>query len=307
MISNFVLIIGAMKSGTTTLYDYLRKHPQIATGLEKEPGFFAFEEKWALGIDWYESQFNYDPSQHAYALDASTDYTKHPFCKDVVWRLKASAPRRFKLIYIMRHPLRRIESHAWHVEHTKQEVGRCFSPRKTHSFDAGISPVSIAISRYAYQIDIFSECFEKDELLLLTLEQLAREPQVVLRRVCEFLAIESTILGQISLKSNVADSSLPQPLFKNLYRYWGALHRFAALRQFAKMVVPKSVRAHFYEIAKIQEGRFRLNKGEESGITAVLMPDLVRLRDRYGIDAEKEWGIPLQPIASDRTITGCRS
>src|SRR6185437_9238816 len=124
MIPRFVLIIGAMKSGTTTLYSYLKTHPQIATGPNKEPGFFAFEEKWALGFEWYESQFNFERQIHACALEATTDYTKYPFCKEVVNRLKASAPRQFKLIYIMRHPLRRIESHARHTQRTGREVGQ---------------------------------------------------------------------------------------------------------------------------------------------------------------------------------------
>ena len=44
MIPQYVLIIGAMKSGTTTLYDYLARHPQLASSKRKEPGFFALKE-----------------------------------------------------------------------------------------------------------------------------------------------------------------------------------------------------------------------------------------------------------------------
>ncbi len=40
MIPNFVLIIGAMKSGTTTLYDYLAQHPQIAPAAREGTGIF---------------------------------------------------------------------------------------------------------------------------------------------------------------------------------------------------------------------------------------------------------------------------
>ena len=245
MIPNFVLIIGAMKCGTTTLYDYLRQHPQIASGSDKEPGFFAFEEKWALGFEWYESQFEYNQGRHRYALEASTDYTKHPFCKDVVERLKASAPRQFKLIYIMRHPLRRIESHAHHAASTKREVGQCLSPRKTHSLDAGISPVSMAISRYAYQIDRFKEYYDKGDLLLLTLEQLAREPHVVLGKVCNFLNIDPLACDKTSLKSNATNfGSLSRPMRQNLYPLWQSLSSIATLRTVTKTVVPQSVRAN---------------------------------------------------------------
>jgi hypothetical protein len=37
------LIIGAMKSGTTALYHYLRQHPQVYMSPKKEPRFFALE------------------------------------------------------------------------------------------------------------------------------------------------------------------------------------------------------------------------------------------------------------------------
>lgn len=65
MIKNYVLIIGAMKSGTTTLFDLLSAHPAIAPCSLKEPGFFAFEDRWAEGFAWYESLFDFDPEQHA--------------------------------------------------------------------------------------------------------------------------------------------------------------------------------------------------------------------------------------------------
>ena len=37
------LVIGAGKSGTTSLYNYLRQHPQIFMSPTKEPNFFALE------------------------------------------------------------------------------------------------------------------------------------------------------------------------------------------------------------------------------------------------------------------------
>ncbi len=297
MISDYVLIIGAMKSGTTTIYDYLKRHPEIATGRWKEPGFFAFEEKWALGFDWYEALFSFDPARHRYALDGSTDYTKHPFCKDVVERLKASAPRRFKLIYIMRHPLRRIESHAQHTERTRREIGQCPSPRKTHSLDAGVSPVSLAISRYAYQLDWYAEYFDKGELLLLTLEQLIRDPRAVYARICQFLDIAPLPLpDDAALASNVGRSPASARPLRALHPLWAKIEKTETAQRAARMLIPRALRAR---IAKKTgawtqaEGRFRLNADEVRALTDALSPDLRRLRDRYGIDIAKEWAIEL--------------
>lgn len=293
MIPNFVIIIGAMKSGTTTLYDHLKRHPKIATGWNKEPGFFAFEEKWALGHQWYESQFDFDERVHTYALDATTDYSKHPFCKDIVARLKASSPRRFKLIYIMRHPLRRIESHARHAERTGHEVGQFPSPRHTHSLDSGISPVAIAASRYAHQIDQYSEYYERGDLLLLTLESFAKEPKATITSVCKFLDISPLPLQNISLKSNVAEEHNAAPVWRRLYPTWQSLKQVTPLQMLATLT-PNFMRAGLSSTLKAwsgPQGRFHLNAAESKAIVGDLAPDLRRLKDRYGIDPLKEWGI----------------
>ncbi len=46
-------IIGAAKAGTTSLYDALRRHPQVFLSVEKEPAFFCDDEYFRRGNDWY--------------------------------------------------------------------------------------------------------------------------------------------------------------------------------------------------------------------------------------------------------------
>lgn len=55
LLPNF-LVIGAAKSGTTSLVQYLRAHPQ-AYMPRFEPHHFTAERRWKLGQAWYESQF----------------------------------------------------------------------------------------------------------------------------------------------------------------------------------------------------------------------------------------------------------
>jgi len=290
MVPNFVLIIGAMKSGTTTLYHYLAQHPQISTGPVKELDFFSNDEFWRRGIGWYESQFNFDPSQHRYALDASTNYTKHPYGPDLVPRIKSTAPRQYKLIYIMRHPLRRIESHALFAELTGAEFGRRPAQYKSYNFDAGISPAAIAFSLYAYQIDKFSEFYDEGALLLLTMEQLKGDPIKALTKVYDFLGIDKRFPSELSLQSNAASAHyLPPPLIS-------ALFKFTPVRAVARAVLPKAARQRIYDAATElgrPTGRFSLNADEELALMATLSRDLARLRDRYNVDIEKEWGIVL--------------
>ena len=52
-----LFIIGAMKSGTTSLHEYLDTHPQIAMSQEKEPGYFVEELGLHKGEEWYLSRW----------------------------------------------------------------------------------------------------------------------------------------------------------------------------------------------------------------------------------------------------------
>ena len=51
------IIIGAMKAGTTTLYEMLSHHPAIGMSREKETDFFIATRNWQRGLGWYHGQF----------------------------------------------------------------------------------------------------------------------------------------------------------------------------------------------------------------------------------------------------------
>jgi hypothetical protein len=285
MIPQYVLIIGAMKSGTTTLFDLLANHPRVAPAYPKEPGFFAFEERWAMGFEWYESLFNFDPVRHSYALEGSTDYTKHPFCAGVVDRLEASAPRRFKLIYIARHPLRRIESHAKHVQLARCEVGMCPSPRVSHSLEHGVSPVSMAISRYHSQLRLYDTFHARGDLLVLAFEDLVRDQDATMRRVCAFL--------NLPFQSSASTHSLPAAVRFERPWYWDALQRVAPLSYAVKRLVPiERRRAILYMLGTRKfelKGRFKLTAEEERALRDTLRSECALFGERYGVDVGTLW------------------
>ena len=50
------LVIGAQKSGTTSLFVLLRKHPNIYLPAQKEVQFFSSEMLYAKGLEWYRDE-----------------------------------------------------------------------------------------------------------------------------------------------------------------------------------------------------------------------------------------------------------
>ena len=111
-IKNFALIIGSMKSGTTSLFNYLSQHPEIAGSIVKEPNFFSYNERWEQGWEWYMQQWaNWNPNVHKIALEATINYTKYPVYPNAAARINQVSDRaNFKFVYVLRNPIERIES-----------------------------------------------------------------------------------------------------------------------------------------------------------------------------------------------------
>ena len=200
------IIIGAAKSGTTSLYDYLIQHPDIFMSNPKEPCFFDDTVAWDKGLEWYASLFN-EAKENQLCGEASTNYTRWPQVSGVPEKIKMSIPG-VKLIYVIRNPVERAYSH--YVHRWTKEV----NPGKPFTMDffeyARKDPVCIDSSRYAEQLDRYLEVFEKEQILVIVFEDLLQNPGVVLARVHEFLDLK---------KTDTLNNELPFANENKLFRY----------------------------------------------------------------------------------------
>ena len=196
-VNNFALIIGAMKSGTTTLYDYLRQHPQICPNSKsKEPDFFSSTDNFSLDSRDYYLQYKFEPKIHRYALEASTHYAKYPTYKNVPERIKKYTQKFnhcFKLIYILRDPISRIESHIAHKIATGESTLSNYKDSMDHA---------IHVSRYATQMDRFKQIIPEQNILLLDFEELKKEPINLVEKVASFLELDNKFEFQIISAKN---------------------------------------------------------------------------------------------------------
>jgi len=288
-ITKYVLIVGAMKAGTTTLFRYLEQHPAICPSSPKEVSFFAFDALWNKGLEWYHDCFDFDATRHVWALEGSTDYTKRPHCDGVIDRLRALPGAEYRIVYIMRNPLRRITSHAYHVDRTRQEIGHMMLEREDLSLDGGISDVWIDISRYAYQIRPYVEAFGRNHVFLTTLEQLEADSKAVVSQIFEFLDLPPHPIDVSQRFNQKRPAKSPVAL-------WTRASAFAPFKWLYRAVMPTKLRGPLKQLFSKRRsgfGRFTLNAEEEGYILRELHDDLTRLSKEYGIDVEQLWGISL--------------
>lgn len=281
---HYIVIIGAMKAGTTTLFKILAQHPQIAPAKKKEPGFFAFDEVWEKGYSWYHSLFDYDPEQHRYRLEASTDYTKAPFVENVWERMSADPSKRFKLIYIVRDPIARIESHAAHTQISQKELGQNVSSRASQDFDNGISMIALTSSCYAHQISQFETPLASGDLHILSLEEFRQDPQGTQERLMAFLDLPKHEDMVELPRYNAGDQK------KHVVPLWGTLSSIRPLMAIGRVLLPvqtrEKIKQKFKKPTK-NSGRFKLEADEIIFLKHYFKDDLYALQSKYGVDTSQ--------------------
>jgi hypothetical protein len=197
------LILGAQKAGTTALYAYLRRHPEITGPSWKEVSFF--DRHWTRGEAWYRGNFpNVWRSRGDLIGEASPSYLFHPLAPRRVAELVPAA----KLIVLVRNPVERAYSHYQHEvalgrEPLSFEEALAAEDERTAGEEARLAAepgyfshawwnyTYRARGRYAEQLERWLEVFPREQLLVLPSEELLREPEATHAFVLEFLGAGS--------------------------------------------------------------------------------------------------------------------
>jgi hypothetical protein len=200
------LIVGAQRSGTSTLYQYLVRHPCIGGAYRKEVSYF--DRHYHRGLNWYRSHF---PTvlQKRIALarggaflpgEASPNYLLNAA---VPGRVAAALPGP-KLIAILRDPIDRAYS-GYQREVRKGRETRTFADaaraelpnplngwkddRSGDSLDTFYHRSYLARGLYAEQVQHWMTLFPPDRFLLLSSEEFFKDALGVLNRTCNFLGL----------------------------------------------------------------------------------------------------------------------
>jgi hypothetical protein len=203
MLPNF-LIIGAARSGTTTIYNHLKDHPDVYLPANKrpEPHFFLKNAEYVQGLSYYEQRFFSARNNQKAVGEASTSYLFGP---DVPRQVRKHLPE-VKLLCILRNPIERAFSGYWHTVKGGLE---------TLSFDeailreaerkkelAGTALGEIAPFAYAerglyhQQLSRWLTEFPRSQMKIVIFD--------------DFVADSNTVLGEIALFLEVSPDCLPK-------------------------------------------------------------------------------------------------
>jgi hypothetical protein len=226
---NVVIIIGAMKSGTTSLYKLLSQHPSICPCSQKEPNYFSSKNLDLSQTNSYLDLWpEYNSKVHTWALEASTNYSKRPAFQNVPERIAQVKNLNFKFIYCVRDPVSRIKSHMAHMAISRKNINHL-----------KLCDHFINVSRYYFQIHPYLDLFSKENILIVPIGRLNRHPSDVLNEVCEFLCIDTSFEFPVEqIRANSAAWAIKNSflsLMKSKELNWNSLifTKFAVLSLFS--------------------------------------------------------------------------
>lgn len=188
------IVAGASKSGTSSIYFYLSRHPQILLSHTKEIDFYW--QNYKRGIDWYLAHFPTITDRNDFITgEATPNYLRFP---KVAQRIKDTFPQT-KIIILLRNPADRAISWHYHKLNTgltnqslgdaiEEEMARLATVSETEITRTGFyNPDNILSSLYIYKIKAWIELLGRDKFLILKSEDFYADPLTNMSQVFKFL------------------------------------------------------------------------------------------------------------------------
>lgn len=211
--------IGAQKSSTTTLYDVLKQHPDIFLPLDKEAPFFAWDNWFEKGENWFYKNHFLDYNNQKISGTISPDYLFYP---NTAKRIHEHLGTNIKFVIILRNPVDRAVSHynmtkARLIE--KYSFSEAILLEKDRINDDTLKDFNhfsyIQRGKYFEQIKKWFEYFPFENFLIIDFEKdLINNRKQTYKRIFNFLDIVS-----IEIDENAHSNEAWNYRFENFKRY----------------------------------------------------------------------------------------
>ncbi len=270
-----MFIVGAMKSGTTSLYEYVKQHPEIYMSPIKEPSYFCpdLPPDEITSLDTV--QKHHGPEFSRMMERASQGYFSHVFVTEerlylqlfeavqnekivgeatALYLYSKVAPRMIhehspnaKIIMILRNPVRRAFSHYL----TNLRLGiekRSFNTIIKNQIEHPEENIFwrhdyLGFGQYEKQIKRYLDIFPRSSVKIYLFDDLVNEPNALLENLFTFLEVSSSAEIDHEQKFNVS-KDVPRPIFIKTRKIIGTAWKMSRRLRIHKMVPrPISIRA----------------------------------------------------------------
>ena len=265
------LIIGAPKAGTTSLYDYLREHPQVFMPELKEARFLAYQGKgddrnrWPVqSLEEYEALFA--PVRDEIAIgEATPHYLIYPHVAARIHEMLPGA----KLIASLRNPIDRSYS-VYQMNLRNQGTNTGVAYAEALEDDHNLRET------YADKLGGYFALFPREQLRIILLDDLEAKPEAVMRDLFAFLGVDPAFRPDLSKISNPGG----EPKVKLLHD----LLSHPGLRAFGRKFLPQGA---VEKLKDVRGGNLRkqpMSAADRKAALAVFRDDILATQEMIGRD-----------------------
>jgi hypothetical protein len=292
MMPNF-LVIGAARSGTTSLHHYLGSHPEIYMSPLKEPNFFAFEggrfdlehdapgwHNWSRystsDLDDYRALFRDVKNEKAIG-EVSPSYMRS---SEAAERIRRAIPDA-RLVAILRDPATR--AYANYMGRLRDGTERNPDPRDAIGGAlSGRGPgwrrkLYVDIGFYHERLRPFYERFDREQIRVVLFDDFVRDAHGVLRDLFSFLGVDPGFEPDTSIAYN-SSGTVRNPLLRLAWTHSNAI------RPRIQPLLPRSIREAGWAFVQGNLSRPPLPADLRAALVELYRPDILELEKQLGRD-----------------------
>ncbi len=262
-------VVGTAKSGTTSLAEFLARHPEVCFCEAHEPNFFAFDHYYQRGLDAYRSRYRHFSGEKAVG-EKSWRYSCAGTYPKALDRMVEAIPR-FKVLYVTRDPVPRALSMWRELRDAGQDIIAA-DPNEALTSEGLV----VDSSRYDAQIRRFEDAVGPDNVKVMLFEDYAQDSESFLRAVCAFLDIAEVPLQESIHANPSVGQSTDTALLSSVRR--------AGLDAPLRRLLPEGVRRIARRTLKRPVGDVTITEDTRRRFLDLVGEDCARLLDRVDRD-----------------------
>jgi hypothetical protein len=292
-------VVGAAKSGTTSLYEYLKLHPEVYMAPIKETHHFStdidnskFRPNYARSLnkdltgflsgnmeegifhafvkDWNEYVQLFKKVNGEKAIGEVTN--SYLYSKEAAKNIISKFPDA-KVIMMLRNPVDRAFSHYLMDLRIGYETANFMTALKKdlarNPKGWGISNLYIEIGMYYEQVRRFIEVFPEPQRRIYIFDDFVKNPEAMMKDIFRFLEVSETTIIDFSRKYN--------PSFIPKNKLIGKLNTQKKVKDWLKGVLPKSVKSKFKKTFYTDRDLPKIKSEERKFLQDIFRDDIEKL------------------------------
>ncbi|MEE2931631.1 MAG: sulfotransferase [Bacteroidota bacterium] len=279
-------IVGAPKAGTTSLFYYLKSHPDIIMSSVKEPNYFTYQEILNQNLYYKKENFGINTLERYHALfppqvdskkfgEGSVSYLFYPDTANKIYEYNPNA----KIIIMLRDPIERAFSHYlmdYRLGYVTESFQSIIQKESKHPDINLYYQQYVELGLYYQQVKRYINIFGADNTLLINYSDFQSKTQEIIKKVFSFLDVDPSFSVDNTIKHN--EYHAPRSLLTHQLRLF-----FFHLG--LNKILPKFMKGYAKEIFFVKKSKPILDHETKYVLNSIFKDDIVQL-EKF---TNKEW------------------